>query len=127
MSEFRLIRLQRNDALVDKFGLPTLFFQRGWQGVVTEIEAQGADIATAQTDITALEDALALYVLQDQTAAWADPTGTLTRTTFAAYAGQTVSNPPTQAQVQAIDDHVKVLSERLAALVTDLRANGVLT
>ncbi len=127
MSEFRLIRLQRNDALVDKFGLPTLFFQRGWQGVVTEIEAQGERLTTAQTDITALEDALPLYVLKAQTAAWVNPTGTLTRTTFAAYAGQTVSAAYVQAEAQATDNHVKVLSERLAALVTDLRANGVLT
>lgn len=54
------------------------------------------------------------------------PTGTLTRTTFASYAGQTVSNPPTQVEMQAIDDHLKIVSQRLAALITDLRTRGSL-
>lgn len=66
-------------------------------------------------------------VAQKATPAWANPTGTLTRATFAAYAGQTVSNPPTQAQMQALDDALKAHSQRLAALITDLRANGTLT
>lgn len=52
---------------------------------------------------------------------WGTPTGTLTRTTYATFAGQTISAIPTQAEVQAIDDHVKVLSERLAAALSDLK------
>lgn len=52
---------------------------------------------------------------------WGTPTGTLTRTAFATYTGQTVSNPPTQAEVQAIDDYLKLLSERSAAVVYDLK------
>jgi hypothetical protein len=98
------------------------------------LEQTGADTFTkraigagAATSIPTRADADARYVRQDQTGAWANPSGTLTRTTFAAYAGQTVSNPPTQAEVQAIDDHVKVLSERLAALITDLRTINALT
>jgi hypothetical protein len=67
------------------------------------------------------------YVEQDQTTAWADATGTVSRATFVAYAGQTVSNPPTQAEVQAIDDHVRLLSQRVAGLVNDLRSIGALT
>lgn len=53
---------------------------------------------------------------------WGTPSGTLARTTFASYAGQTVSNPPTQAEVQAIDDALVIVSRRLAALITDLLA-----
>lgn len=53
---------------------------------------------------------------------WGTPSGTLARTTFASYAGQTISNPPTQAEVQALDDAVVIVSRRLAALVTDLLA-----
>jgi hypothetical protein len=53
---------------------------------------------------------------------WGTPSGTLARTTFAAYAGQTVSNPPTQAEVQAIDDALVIVSRRLAALITDILA-----
>lgn len=124
---FRLIRFETGRALVDKYGLPTLFFHRGWQTAVERIEAQDATLATAQAAIAALEALKPTYVLKVQTPAWADPTGTLTRTTFAAYAGQTVSAAYAAAEAQATDNHVKVLSERLAALITDLRANGVLT
>ncbi len=127
MSEFRLIRLKPGIALVDKYGLPIQFFARGWQAVVQQIEAHEEEIEAAQAAITVLEAATPNYVLRLQTTAWDDPTGTLDRTTFAAYAGQTVSATPTQAQVQAIDNHTTVLSQRLAALITDLRANGVLT
>ena len=66
-------------------------------------------------------------VPQKSTPTWATPTGILSRTTFTAYAGQTVSNPPTQAQVQALDDALKAHSQHLAALITDLRTVGVLT
>ncbi len=52
---------------------------------------------------------------------WGTPTSTLARTTFATYAGQTITNPPTQTEVQNIDDHVKILSQRLAALISDLK------
>jgi hypothetical protein len=57
---------------------------------------------------------------------WAAPTGTATRTTFATYAGQDVTDPPTETEVQNIDDHVKVLSERLKALIDDLTSHGLI-
>lgn len=84
----------------------------------------------AELDIDELEDGTTLdprYVRQDQTSAWTAATGTETRSTFATFAGQSITNPPTQAEVQAIDDHVKVLSERVAALINDLKTNGALT
>lgn len=55
---------------------------------------------------------------------WVTATGTAARTTFATFAGQTITNPPTQAEVQAIDDHVKILSQRLKALIDDLHATA---
>lgn len=58
---------------------------------------------------------------------WAAPSGTLDRTSLAAYAGQTISNPPTQAEVQALDDACKKVSQVLAALITDLTTKGYLT
>ncbi len=94
---------------------------------VDDIAAAQAAIVTVQDDVTGLQTSILDAVLKDQTTAWATPTGTFTRTTFAAYAGQTVSAIPTQAEVQSIDDAVKGLSERLAALISDLRGNGVLT
>ena len=36
-------------------------------------------------------------------------------------AGQDISAVPTEAEVQAIDDHVKLLSERLASVISDLK------
>jgi hypothetical protein len=63
-------------------------------------------------------------VIIDRQTGWATATGTATRTTFATFAGQTISNPPTQAQVQAIDNHVKILSERMKALIDDLHATA---
>jgi len=94
---------------------------------VADIAATQAALTVVQDDITGLQTTVLDAVLKDQTAAWATPTGTFTRTTFAAYAGQSISAVPTQGEVQTIDDAVKGLSERLAALISDLRGNGVLT
>lgn len=101
--------------------------QAGLALAVADIAAAQDAITLVQDDVTGLQATVLDAVLKDQTPAWVDPTGTLARVTFGAYAGQVVSNPPTDVEVQAIDDHMKVLSQTLAALVTDLRANGVLT
>ena len=93
----------------------------------TDAAGATADAATAQTTA---DNALALAtaaVPQDNGPAWTAATGTASRATFATYAGQTVSNPPTQAEMQAIDDHMVILSQRIMALVDDLKANGSLT
>ena len=50
------------------------------------------------------------------------PTGTLDRTAFATYTAPTITNPPTRAEVQAIADHLQVLSQHLAAVITDAKA-----
>ena len=57
---------------------------------------------------------------------WGTPSSTLARTTFATYAGQTISALYSQAEVQTIDDHVKVLSQRLGALITDLLSKAII-
>ena len=67
------------------------------------------------------------YVRRDQTSAWTAATGTGVRTALASYAGQTVSNPPTQAEVQALDDAVKAISQHVVQLINDLRGIDVLT
>ena len=101
-----LQRLQRIVGIVQKDGTPTRWFQLLWQTLAEKVD--GA-------------------VQKDSTPAWVDPTGTLARTTFATYAAPTISNPPTQAEVQALANHVQVLSQRMAALVKDLRDSDVLT
>lgn len=62
-----------------------------------------------------------LFLSNFNTSVYGAPSGTLARTTFATYAGQNVSNPPTEAEVQAIDDALVIVSQRLGALITDLR------
>ena len=104
------------------------------------LTTQGDAIDAANTDITALNtavngldtridayDALAPFVRQDQTTAWSAATGTAARTALASYAGQVVSNPPTQAEMQALDDAAKAISQHVVALINDLRGNGALT
>lgn len=144
---FRLPRLPRDVTITEGTGRAALVFQRWWQSVVEKIEAaisaiegNAADIAAATGDIASAAvslasldsridayDALAPFVRADKTPAWVNPTGTLARTTYAAATAFTVSNPPTQAEVQAIAAHVVILSQRLAAALTDLRANDTLT
>ncbi len=104
------------------------------------IEAAQADIDANATDITALAandvvldgridiyDALAPFVRQDQTTAWANATGTGARTALSSYAGTVMSNPPTQAEVQALDDAFKAHSQAMVALINDLRGISALT
>ena len=63
-------------------------------------------------------------ILGSRITGWATATGTANRATFATFATQVISNPPTQAQVQAISDHVVILSQRMKALIDDLHATA---
>lgn len=47
--------------------------------------------------------------------------GGVSRSPYTVYGGQTISNPPTQAEVQALDDAVAAASALLGAIVTDLK------
>jgi hypothetical protein len=55
---------------------------------------------------------------------WTAATGTASRATFATYTAPVISNPPTQAEVQAIADAVQVLSQRAKAIIDDLIGNS---
>jgi len=91
-----------------------LYTHNGTNGIR---RAVGADDAMLVADAT---QASGLNWIAASTG-WNAPTGTLARGTYAAYVGQTVSNPPTQAEMQALDDAVKLMSQTLAAALTDLR------
>lgn len=108
--------------------------------IVDIVAAQSAADAAQDDAISALQEAVEAglaaasaqntadgAVQQDVGPAWDVPTGTAARATFASYTGQTISNPPTQAEVQAHDVHLVMLSQRMAAMVSDLKANGALT
>lgn len=101
--------------------------------VQDSVDAVAEDVEDQALSLTSLDaridhfEALEPLVRQDQGAAWTAATGTEARTALASYAGQTVSAAPTQAEVQAIDDAVKAISQHVVAMITDLKANGVLT
>jgi len=82
---------------------------------------------SADTDILNRGTADTRYVQQSVGAQWASPSGTAERTTYTTYTAPTITNPPTQAEVQAIADHVQILSRRMKALLDDLRTNKALT
>lgn len=62
------------------------------------------------------------YILKSAMSNFVAATGTADRATFATYTAPTISAPPTQAEVQAIADHLQVLSRHMKALIDDLKA-----
>jgi hypothetical protein len=97
------------------------------------VTALDGTVAAAEAAIVALDlridayDALAPFVRQDQGAAWVVASGTAARTTFATYSSPDISAAYVEAEVQAIADHVQILSQRLKAIIDDLKSNGALT
>lgn len=61
-------------------------------------------------------------VLTGRKTGWGNPSGTLSRAAYAAYAGQNVSAAYVEAEAQATDDALKLLSQTVAALITDLHS-----
>lgn len=55
------------------------------------------------------------------------PTGTQNRAAYPTYTSPAISNPPTQAEVQAISDGLQAVSRTLAALISDMKGNGNLS
>ena len=103
--------------------------QAALDAAAAQSTADGATASAASAQGTA-NAALALAntaVQQNVGSAWAPTSGTDSRGLFTTYVGQTISNPPTQAEVQGIDNHVVALSQHMKALIDDLSANGALT
>jgi hypothetical protein len=95
---------------------PTSFFATAAQGAEADTALQAAadlsDVASSATSRTNLG-------LGTRTG-WTAPTGAVSRATFNAGFTQTISNPPTQAEVQAVVVQLQVVTTRLAALELDL-------
>lgn len=100
-------------AIVEADGRPTPEFQRAWQRLS----------GVASTGGTAPDT----YVRKGQAPGWTSATGTASRAAFATYAAPTISNPPTQAQVQAIAAHLQILSQHVKALIDDAKTVQLLT
>lgn len=107
--------------------MPSVATRLAFERAVGGVDSLAQQIETLDGSALTQGAGDARYVRQDIGAAWSAPTGTLSRSAYASYAGQTVSNPPTQAEMQALDDAVKALSRAVVGLITDLRANGALT
>jgi hypothetical protein len=80
--------------------------------------ANNARLATDSTTLTGL-----IWILAST--GWGAPSGTLSRAAYASYAGQTVSAAYVQAEAQQTDDAVKLLSQVVAAILTDLRTQKI--
>ena len=108
--------LVASESIVDANGRPSWRFQRIMQGLLEQMEVLAAAIATLP----------ATYVAKDTTTNWVAQTGTAERTTMATYTAPTISNPPTQAEVQALANAVQALSRRQKALIDDLLSGGTI-
>lgn len=68
----------------------------------------------------------ASQVVSTRQTGWGAASSTLSRAAYASYAGQVMGAGYVQATAQATDDAVKALSQRVAALITDLTAHGLI-
>lgn len=107
MASIKLPALDWAAAIVDPdTGRPSPYFQRFWQNITVKVViGEGASV-----DVSNKVD-------KGTSAGWGAATGTGSKTTFVTYATVAISNPPTQAQVQAISDHLQVLSQHVKALI----------
>lgn len=88
-------------------GRITPYFQRFWQNLAFTA-AEGAAVAP---DVSNKVD-------KGVSAGWSAPTGTQSKSAFATYAAPTISASPTQAEVQAIANHLQIVSQHLAAVIS---------
>ena len=79
--------------------------------------------ATRQKQTLITDDRLAMLPLPiGFPTPYAQPTGRVSRAAFNANESTTVSSPPTQAEVQAIQDRLTETRRIIAAIITDLTA-----
>lgn len=114
---FRTPLVDKNQPIVildgPNAGCLTPYFQR------TLLDITGGSNAGSQAS-SDFAPQFALKVDKHGSTAWTAPTGTASKATFATYAAPTISNPPTQVEVQAIADHVQILSQHVKALIDGL-------
>lgn len=102
-------------------GCITPYFQR----VLLSIsEGSNAGLSVAGGDLGPL---FAAKVDKDTSTGWGNVTGTKSKAVFATYAAPVVSNPPTQAEMQALANHAQLLSQHLAAALDALKTAQVIS
>lgn len=107
MTVFRLPALDWAAPVVDPVtGRVTPYFQRFWQNLSFEA-VEGSQAAVDVSN----------KVSKNTSTGWSSPSGTASKAAFATYAAPTISASPTQAEVQAIANHLQVVSQHLKALI----------
>lgn len=107
MTTFRLPTLDWAAPIVDPVtGRVTPYFQRFWQNVSLQAD-EGAAVAPDVSN----------KVSKNTTSGWSSPSGTASRATFTTYTAPAISAAPTQAEVQAIANHLQVLSQHMKAVI----------
>lgn len=101
--------VSKDEALVDAHGRATPYFQKTLLSI-SRFADQGAASAP---DVTTKVD-------KGTSAGWSAATGTASKAAFATYTAPTISNPPTQAEVQAIANAVQAISQHIKALIDAL-------
>lgn len=67
-----------------------------------------------------------VQVIGNRITGWSAPTGTGSRAALASHAAQTITNPPTAAEVQNIDNSLVATSQALHQLIEDLTTHGAI-
>lgn len=88
---------------------------------VAKFDSGGLDISSGKTI-----EVNGTQVVTSRRTGWGAMTGTAARTAGAVHASQTISSPPTQTQVQNIDNSLVIVAQRLKALIDDLNAHGLI-
>jgi hypothetical protein len=95
-------------------------------GASTDLNIAGVQVPAASVLVTAGAGVPSSRLLNTilstaNTQPYGAITGGVSRSPYTVYGGQTISNPPTQGEVQALDDAVSALSALVGAVVTDLK------
>jgi hypothetical protein len=104
---FKPPALDKAAPIVDRDGRITPYFQRFWQNLAF-VAAEGAAVAP---DVSNKVD-------KGVSAGWVSATGTQSKAAWATYTAPAISASPTQAEVQALANHVQILSQHLAAVIS---------
>jgi len=91
----------------------------------------GAKTVTIDADELNLETGVVLkaagtQVVSTRRTGWSAWTGTASRLSYGSHLSQTISNPPTQTQVQNIDNSLVSVTQAMKALLDDLIAHGLI-
>lgn len=134
MTIYRPPALDKANPIVSPLdGRITPYFQRFWQNLsfaAADGGEAGSGVAALETAVSAINGQITTLnlgkVAKNQSTGWSAPTGTASKSGFSTYAAPTISNPPTQAEVQAIASHLQALSQHLKALIDGLMSADVI-